>query len=246
MGVALPLSLAVCHSLCNPHHPSPRSVNWNLDTLDWLYAASSPTTVYTIVSDGIANLSPGGIIHLQHDRVAESVATVRTIIAMVRSAGYKFVGLDECLWGKGNHYPAPGTPKTSLTLHPVADAWPAERAFAYKDCTAPTQGTNADCLLSQWSEWSPCPDTCGDDTRSRSRLVVAPATGTGTCTGESDLLQTESCGNPCGCGDGQCNLDETCATCAEDCGPCQLPGVVLECVNDRDYALTFDDGPSAV
>lgn len=46
------------------------------------------------------------------------------------------------------------------------------------------------------------------------------------------------------CGDGACNAQETCETCADDCGPCQPRGRVDRCVVDGEMSLTFDDGPS--
>ncbi|KAL7754331.1 hypothetical protein RI367_000312 [Sorochytrium milnesiophthora] len=48
------------------------------------------------------------------------------------------------------------------------------------------------------------------------------------------------------CGDGVCNIvaGETCATCAQDCGPCSQKKVIVRCQNPKHVAITFDDGPS--
>jgi peptidoglycan/xylan/chitin deacetylase (PgdA/CDA1 family) len=39
---------------------------------------------------------------------------------------------------------------------------------------------------------------------------------------------------------------QSCGNCPADCGPCQLTDSVSRCVEDGTYALSFDDGPSAV
>ena len=41
------------------------------------------------------------VIHLQHDLLRDSVATVGPIIDMVQAAGYRLVTLDVCVYGGG-------------------------------------------------------------------------------------------------------------------------------------------------
>lgn len=52
--------------------------------------------------------------------------------------------------------------------------------------------TDDDCLVSDWSPWSPCSIACGGGTRSRTRQVIRPPTSNGRqCP---PLTETESCG----------------------------------------------------
>lgn len=72
-------------------------VNWNLDTFDWKHAATDPQKVLDLVQQGLDGLWPGSIIHLQHDRTAESVSLVPQIIDKIQAKGYTFVTVPECL-----------------------------------------------------------------------------------------------------------------------------------------------------
>lgn len=67
----------------------------------------------------------------------------------------------------------------------------------------------------------------------------------GSSSGDDDPPPPE----PEVCGNGKCLYPETCGNCADDCGPCQTVGVgdvTRQCINENDWALTFDDGPSDV
>ena len=53
-----------------------------------------------------------------------------------------------------------------------------------------------DCVLSNWSHWSPCTVSCGGGQRSRSRIIEQEAGWGGReCIG--DLGETSSCNNEC-------------------------------------------------
>eukprot|EP01128_Nolandella_sp_AFSM9_P000118 TRINITY_DN1019_c0_g2_i1.p1 TRINITY_DN1019_c0_g2~~TRINITY_DN1019_c0_g2_i1.p1 ORF type:complete len:835 (-),score=95.18 TRINITY_DN1019_c0_g2_i1:2-2281(-) len=59
---------------------------------------------------------------------------------------------------------------------------------------SPTPSTvSADCVLSEWSQWTICTEECGGGERSRTRTVLEEETGDGVCI--DVLLQTDSC-NP--------------------------------------------------
>ena len=73
-------------------------VNWNLDTFDWKHAATDPQKVLDLVQQGVDGQWPGSIIHLQHDRTAESVSLVPSIIDIIRNKGYTFVSVPECMY----------------------------------------------------------------------------------------------------------------------------------------------------
>lgn len=73
-------------------------MNWNLDTWDW---NSDGNTIYQNVVNGLQQLNPNSIVHLAHDRIAHSVEQVPRIISAIRGYGYRFVTIDECLYGSG-------------------------------------------------------------------------------------------------------------------------------------------------
>lgn len=117
-------------------------------------------------------------------------------------------------------------------------------AYSLQGCVAtpPADGPNDNCRVSAWSEWSGCHSPCGFGKSTRVRYQTAPALGTGLC---APLVEEALCDYRCGyCGDGQCLAEETCNDCPQDCGPCQPPGLLRECVDEGVYALAFDDGPS--
>lgn len=170
--------------------------------------------------------TPSPIVHLQHDLLIESVNLVNDIINMVQAKGYTFVTAEDCVYGIGS---------TNAT-----------RAFQRKDCALPVS-TSGDCEVSEWSDWdSNCALSCGGQRTTRRRYIMK--TSPSGCS--HPLTETSICNSTCFCGDGRCNLNETCTTCAADCGPCQpstvggSTSVASTCVNERDLALTFAAGPT--
>lgn len=154
-----------------------------------------------------------------------------TIITMARNKGYNFVSIEECVYGD------------------TAATFPLDASIAYSrnTCNKAATVANTDCVLSAWSRWDiDCPSVCGDRVRTRRRYVVTDAAGTGTCNGA--LVDTIPCNNPCRCGDGLCNRNETCASCPQDCGPCHGASTTAAsgCVANNTYAITFHGGPTAV
>ena len=55
-------------------------------------------SVLDLVQQGVDGQWPGSIIHLQHDRTAESVSLVPSIIDIIRNKGYTFVSVPECMY----------------------------------------------------------------------------------------------------------------------------------------------------
>lgn len=73
-----------------------------------------------------------------------------------------------------------------------------------------------DCLVSEWSEWTPCSAGCGGGTRTRSRTVIRAARGTGKACPR--LQEVEECGTlPC---PQDCQMGDWGAwsQCSEQCG----------------------------
>ena len=53
-----------------------RGIIWNVDTLDWEYAATNPSLVLTNFQAYLAYMGSAGIIQLQHDIINQSVNLV--------------------------------------------------------------------------------------------------------------------------------------------------------------------------
>ena len=53
-----------------------RGIIWDLDTLDWLNAATNPSYVISSFKTNLAAMGSSGIIQLQHDIINQSIALV--------------------------------------------------------------------------------------------------------------------------------------------------------------------------
>lgn len=85
------------------------SVRWNADRYDWNMPGNDPNTTTTILErvgqqlDFIARNAANGhvfnqsILDLNHDWQRTTVDAVQDLITLVKSRGYEFVTLDECL-----------------------------------------------------------------------------------------------------------------------------------------------------
>lgn len=97
------------------------------------------------------------------------------------------------------------------------------------------------CQTHETCAWCPydcqCGDVCGDLQCGATESCSSCPYDCGTCAPPPAVPV---------CGDSICNGAETCSTCAADCGPCQTPGAATKCLNPNHFALTFDDGPTAV
>lgn len=63
---------------------------------------------------------------------------------------------------------------------------------------------NADCAVSNWTDWTPCTTTCGVGEIHRERLVIRDAIGNGRC--DQPLTEVQIC-----------NLDKPCSSTYQDC-----------------------------
>lgn len=63
-----------------------------------------------------------------------------------------------------------------------------------------TADVDVDCMLSEWSNWSGCSETCGDGQQVRQRMVKRPAQGQGrACSDDRKEMRAcneESCNQP--------------------------------------------------
>jgi hypothetical protein len=85
--------------------------------------------------------------------------------------------------------------RTRSCLPPVAGGNPCPATIDTQSCTLPGCPTN--CAVSEWSDYTPCPDTCGIRlSHSRYRTVITPpANGGAPCP---DLVDTRACAcTPC-------------------------------------------------
>jgi hypothetical protein len=139
-----------------------RAVMWNVDTLDWQLAQTNLTKMLTDFEANLTPLSPNGIIHLQHDLLIESVNSVPKVVDIIKKKlpKYRFVSLDECVWGAG------------FKRNP---SW----AHMHRGCNSlvagwPTRTILNPCPVSDWSDWSMCDSNCGAGRRTRVRLTLPP------------------------------------------------------------------------
>jgi peptidoglycan/xylan/chitin deacetylase (PgdA/CDA1 family) len=81
-------------------------VMWSYDAQDWQYASTEfpadydPQKVLDIVGQSVG-AADGSLIHIQHDNefTQASVELVPLVLQEMRSAGFAFVTLKECLGG---------------------------------------------------------------------------------------------------------------------------------------------------
>ena len=80
-----------------------RGVIWNLDTLDWMMGDSRPVEMYQrfrkSFSTTLASSPSRSIIHLQHESMRSSAASIVEFVSIVRELGFDLVSLDRCVWG---------------------------------------------------------------------------------------------------------------------------------------------------
>jgi len=90
-----------------------------------------------------------------------------------------------------------------------------------------TEACEKDCVLHEWTPWSPCSKDCNSGTQKKVREVKEPVEGAGTCAGKwsKDRLKYKAC-----------NIQ-----------PCQGPNpeFVMECHQKRDIVLLLDGTPKS-
>lgn len=100
------------------------------------------------------------------------------------------------------------------------------------------------CTTGQWANTSSCqdPDVCVDNSTRRGTTPCPGGTFDQLCTA-GQWADTNSC-NVNGCGNGVCNQDENCNSCASDCGACPPPAF-LESAGIISMEAEHYDGTSA-
>ena len=225
------------------------AVYWNLDTVDWQNAWG----VYDRVIAGLNQLNPGSILHLAHDRIAESVEQVPRVIDAIRSYGYRFVTVDECVYGTGHSasrdYQLAGCGPTAPWCGDGTCNNGETCTTCAADCgscgggggdggggdggndnvsvdgrCADNSPTNAVCPSGQCcSQYG----WCGTTPEHCSSVPPADVCGDARC---GDTEDCSNCAIDCDCntvvcGDSVCadGGGEDCASCPFDCGPCAPP-----------------------
>ena len=180
---------------------------------------------------------PGSIIHLQHDLLADSVALVEDVVRQVRAKGYRFVTVRECVYGTRTSLRCPVQCSTECGAAPDLRSPPPAR-------TVPTCADNVTSNPSVQFEYKNCEGGYYSGAQGGGGTGGGSGDGSGSSVGD-DAPPPE----PEVCGNGKCLYPETCGNCVDDCGPCQTVGVgeiTRQCLDENDWALTFDDGPSDV
>jgi peptidoglycan/xylan/chitin deacetylase (PgdA/CDA1 family) len=148
-------------------------VTWNGDTNDWQYTSQRDATNQIIASAKkmIDSKYPTSVIHLQHDMTAVSVDAVPQIISYIKSKGYSFVRLDECL------------ADSSFTTFSAAAGYGCldskQNLIGGAACTSDTQCGSGRCVSGRCScnAGYTCP-TCTKQTSLMSATEVCPAATT--------------------------------------------------------------------
>jgi peptidoglycan/xylan/chitin deacetylase (PgdA/CDA1 family) len=168
-----------------------RAAIWNLDTLDWQYAASNPTKVINDQKSAMDALVPTGILQLQHDITSPAVDVVPAINANILAKGLTTVTIDRCLWGP-NFKSHPSWIHMHRLCGTSEAEWPSVPA-----------GT---CPVSDWSVWSPCDANCGAGKQTRTRFTIPPGLEktSAACAGVV-LIQQQACTSSTACG-GSCTF----------------------------------------
>lgn len=87
-----------------------------------------------------------------------------------------------------------------------------------RDCnmnSCPPEQVSANCKVSDWSSWTDCDKPCGGGTQSRTRTIVTPASGTGTCAESTSLRESRACNQ------NECTVDcqvSDWGACSASCG----------------------------
>lgn len=112
----------------------------------------------------------------------------------------------------------------SVTVHMKNNGKPCGETSETKACNV--QACEADCDLSDWSEWSKCSKECDTGTRKRQKFVKKPAQGQGTCAGLWDDARLDY---------SDCNQHS-----------CKLPAnsLTLKCKAELDVVLVIDGSGS--
>ena len=64
-----------------------RGIIWDVDSLDWEFAATNPAKVLSDVATGLTQMGAGGIIQLQHDIVNQSITLLPQVCGHRRGFG---------------------------------------------------------------------------------------------------------------------------------------------------------------
>ena len=162
-----------------------RAIMSAFNTRDDENGIDHPDWVASDLQAYLTQTTPRGVFGLQHDSEGGAGA-LSTIISTVKSRGYSFVSMEECLWG-ANYKRNP--------------SW----AFMYKDCGRsevawPAASTAEPCPVSDWSEWSVCDANCGKGSQTRVRLTLPPGREKSVAAcGSRDMVQLRSCQGPTAC-----------------------------------------------
>lgn len=156
-----------------------KAATWSMSVGDWQYAQTDPDELLDRVANATGDF-PNQVLHLQHDWYEESVAKVAQMIDIIKSAGYRFVTIDECAYGKQGRQVAERVQcafelaaRDTVSAVVIVMAGAVNHATtAYSNMERGCGKKEETCHVSSWSVWGACSSHCSTGNQTRTRVIT--------------------------------------------------------------------------